>query len=184
MDHLVGACGGRRRRLGPDDVHSGYPGRGVPIFGCLCAREVTERLTQQTYLRALWSMSNFAGRCSARTWLLSIARRVAADQTRRVNARFGAEVLAGGDTIMAADRAPGRSGREDAALLRELVAGLRADRRDAFVLTQVVGLDYAAAAEVCDCPVAPVRSRVTQAREDLIRAMNHLGWPRPSITGP
>ena len=68
---------------------------------------------------------------------------------------------------------PIRAGRR---LLRELVAGLEADRRDAFVLTHVVGLSYAGAAEVCGCPVATIGSRVARAREDLIRAMHRLGW--------
>ena len=42
------------------------------------------------------------------------------------------------------------------------------DRRVAFVLTQVVGLSYAEAAEVCDCPVGTIRSRVARARADLV----------------
>ena len=40
-------------------------------------------LTQETYLRALSALPRFAGRSSARTWLLSIARRVVVDQIRR-----------------------------------------------------------------------------------------------------
>ena len=56
----------------------------------LCVREEAECLTQETYLRALRalrSLPSFAGRSSASTWLLSIARRVAADQIRRASAR-------------------------------------------------------------------------------------------------
>ena len=37
----------------------------------------------------------------------------------------------------------------------------------AFVLTQVVGLSYAEAAQVCACPVGTIRSRVARAREEL-----------------
>jgi RNA polymerase sigma-70 factor, ECF subfamily len=154
------------------------------LLAYLCAREVTEGLTQETYLRALRSLPSFAGRSSARTWLLSIARRVAADQIRRIHAQSRAEAVAGGDAVVPADGAPGRSGWEEGALLRELVAGLEADCRDAFVLTPVVGLDYAAAAEVCDCPVGTIGSGVAQAREALIRAMNKLRWPGRSTTGP
>jgi len=150
----------------------------------LCGPRVTEHRTQETYLRALRSLPNFAGRSSARTWLLSIARRVATDQIRRGVARPHTSAVGNGDAVGAAGRAPRGSGWEAGALLRELVAGLEADRRDAFVLTQVVGLDYAAAAEVCDCPVGTIRSRVARAREDLIQAMNNLGRPGRSTAGP
>ncbi|HJT02678.1 MAG TPA: sigma-70 family RNA polymerase sigma factor [Pseudonocardiaceae bacterium] len=127
-------------------------------------------LTQETYLRALQALPGFAGRSSARTWLLAIARQVAADQIRRRSTR---------------PRVPAhrRPGFDDGILLRELVAGLDADRRDAFVLTQVVGLDYAAAAEVCGCPVATIRSRVARAREDLIHATNAPGAHGRKATG-
>jgi RNA polymerase sigma-70 factor, ECF subfamily len=139
----------------------------------LCARDAAEDLTQETYLQALRDLPSFAGRSSARTWLLSIARRVAADQTGRTTARSHTSASA-----------PPRSRWEEGAALRELVTGLEADRRDAFVLTQVLGLDYAAAAEVCDCPVGTIRSRVAQAREELVRAVNNLGWSGRSTTGP
>lgn len=57
-------------------------------------------------------------------------------------------------------------------MLHELVAGLEADRRHAFVLSQVLGLGYAATAEVRVCPVGTIRSRVAREREDLVRALN------------
>ena len=57
------------------------------FVGHLCERDEAEDLTQETYLRALRALPGFAGRSSARTWLLSIARRVAADQIRRTMAR-------------------------------------------------------------------------------------------------
>jgi RNA polymerase sigma-70 factor (ECF subfamily) len=51
-----------------------------------------------------------------------------------------------------------------------LLDGLDADRRDALVLTQVLGLSYSEAAEVCGCPLGTIRSRVARARDDLIVA--------------
>ena len=49
-------------------------------------------LTQETYLRALGSLSRFRGRSTARTWLLSIARRVVVDHIRRKQCRPPAPV--------------------------------------------------------------------------------------------
>jgi RNA polymerase sigma-70 factor (ECF subfamily) len=53
----------------------------------------------------------------------------------------------------------------------DLVDGLETDRREAFVLTQLLGCSYAEAAAVCDVPVGTIRSRVARAREDLIGAL-------------
>ncbi len=150
----------------------------------LCECGEAEDLTQETYLRALRALPGFAGRSSARTWLLAIARRVAADHIRRTMTRPRTIAVQDWDTVVAASPTQRRSGFDEGVLLRELVAGLEPDRRDAFVLTQVLGLDYAATAEVCGCPVGTIRSRVARAREDLVRAMNAPGLPGRSATGP
>jgi len=62
-------------------------------------------------------------------------------------------------------QAPPEPGAQTAVDL--LLAALEPDRRAAFVLTQLLGCSYAEAADVCDCPVAAIRSRVARAREDL-----------------
>jgi RNA polymerase sigma-70 factor (ECF subfamily) len=51
------------------------------------------------------------------------------------------------------------------------VRTLAGDRRDAFVLTQVLGLGYAEAAQVCGCPVGTIRSRVARARRELVEML-------------
>ena len=53
-------------------------------------------------------------------------------------------------------------------VLDELLRDLEPDRRDAFVLTQMIGLSYEETAVVCGCPVGTVRSRVSRARADLV----------------
>jgi RNA polymerase sigma-70 factor, ECF subfamily len=150
----------------------------------LCDRGEAEDLTQETYLRALRALPRFAGRSSARTWLLSIARRVAADQVRRTLTRPRTTPIEDWDKVMATTPTHRMSGVDESVLLHDLVAGLEADRRDAFVLTQMLGLGYAAAAEVCGCPIGTIRSRVARAREDLVRAMNAAGLPGRRATGP
>ncbi|WP_030429576.1 RNA polymerase sigma factor SigC [Allokutzneria albata] len=126
-------------------------------------------LAQETYLRALGSLHRFAARSSARTWLLSIARRVVVDQVRAAVVR--PRTAPGVDWAAEADAARSRStaaGFEDVVELNLLLDGLAEDRREALVLTQVLGLSYAEAAEVCDCPVGTIRSRVARARDDLL----------------
>ncbi|MGB6165225.1 MAG: sigma-70 family RNA polymerase sigma factor [Pseudonocardiaceae bacterium] len=150
----------------------------------LCERGEAEDLTQETYLRALRALPSFAGRSCARTWLLSIARRVAADQVRRAMTRPRTTAVEGWDTVAAASPTHRWSGFDEGILLRELVAALEPNRRDAFVLTQMLGLDYASTAEVCGCPIGTIRSRVARAREDLIREMNAPALPHRSAAGP
>jgi RNA polymerase sigma-70 factor (ECF subfamily) len=116
-------------------------------------------LVQETYLRALRALPRFEGRSSARTWLLVIARRVCADAVRSARRRRSFELMLRRETT-----APDPSGSVDAALL---VHALEPQRREAFVLTQLVGLSYADAAEVARVPVGTIRSRVARARDDL-----------------
>jgi RNA polymerase sigma-70 factor (ECF subfamily) len=124
-------------------------------------------LTQETYLRAFRALPDFAGRSSARTWLLGIARRTCADHIRAVTRRRRLEER------LVRQRppveTPDDAGRYAiAALLRDLPA----DRRTAFVLTQLVGLSYAEAAEVEGVPVGTIRSRVARARDALVAAVD------------
>jgi RNA polymerase sigma-70 factor, ECF subfamily len=139
-----------------------------------------EDLAQETYLRALRSLPGFAGRSSARTWLFTIARRVAVDHVRSAMAR--PRIAAVADWQAAADAATGagRRGFEDDVAVRDLLGGLSPERREAFVATQVLGLSYAEAAEVCDCPVGTIRSRVARAREELVALLADDGGRRLS----
>lgn len=125
-------------------------------------------LTQETFLRAFGALPRFAGRSSARTWLLSIARRVVVDQIRRNQAR--PRIAAPVDLDGLLDRSPGSGRFEDIVEVKMLLDGLEPDRRDALLLTQVLGLSYAEAAEVCGCPLGTIRSRVARARDELITA--------------
>lgn len=140
----------------------------APIWR-LCAHLVDEQaaddLTQETYLRAFRALPAFRGDASARTWLLGIARRTCMDDLRtRVRRRRREAVLRGRPAGVVPDIG------EQVAVAAAL-QGLDPDRRAAFALTQILGLSYREAAEVCDCPVGTIRSRVARARDDLIAAM-------------
>ena len=126
-----------------------------------------EDLTQETFVRALGSAHRFTARSHARTWLLAIARRVAADHFRAAATR---PRIADQDWQIAAEqgRTPNLPGIDDTVSINLAVRTLTEDRRDAFVLTQVLGLGYAEAAQVCGCPVGTIRSRVARARRDLV----------------
>lgn len=63
-------------------------------------------------------------------------------------------------------------GFEEGVVLADLLCALAPARREAFVLTQLLGMPYAQAASVARCPVGTVRSRVARARETLIALVN------------
>jgi RNA polymerase sigma-70 factor (ECF subfamily) len=135
----------------------------------LCAHLVdaasADDLAQETYERALRALPAYEARAPFRPWLLSIARRTCADALRRRTRRRRLLTrLQGGleDTV------PDRSGD---VIVDDLLARLDADRRAAFVLTQVLGLSYADAAAACEVPIGTIRSRVARAREDLVQAL-------------
>ncbi|MFI9582599.1 sigma-70 family RNA polymerase sigma factor [Streptomyces sp. NPDC052236] len=137
-------------------------------------------LTQDTFLRALGSLHRFEGRSSARTWLLSIARRAVIDSIRYNSSR--PRLSDTDDWEAAAERTQPRDlpGFEDGIALAELLDTLPDDRREAFVLTQMVGLPYAEAAVVSGCPIGTVRSRVARARTSLIEWLDDTEGPRPA----
>ena len=131
---------------------------------------LADDLTQETYLRAIPSLARFAGRSTARTWLLSIARHVVVDHIRSLRSR--PRTTRSVDWTEAADQRQAATHRaaagfEDVVELNVLLDQLDPDRREALVLTQILGLPYAEAAEVCGCPVGTIRSRIARARADL-----------------
>ena len=133
-------------------------------------RQSADDLTQETYLRAFASLHRFEGRSSVRTWLLTIARRVCADAVRSRRRRRLTLVREERELELLAPE-PGDDPVADGVTAADLLARLDADRREAFVLTQLLGLPYAEAAEVAGCPIGTIRSRVARARADLVGSL-------------
>jgi RNA polymerase sigma-70 factor (ECF subfamily) len=136
----------------------------------LCAhlvdRQAADDVSQEVYVRAWRALPAFRADASARTWLLSIARRTCADAVR---SRVRRRRLSDRVTRSAPRRSPNEA---EALTLADLIERLDPDRRAAFALTQVLGLTYAEAADVCGCPVGTIRSRVARARADLMAALD------------
>ncbi|MEU6351335.1 sigma-70 family RNA polymerase sigma factor [Streptomyces sp. NPDC047072] len=130
--------------------------------------QAVDDLAQDTFLRALGSLHRFEGRSSARSWLLSIARRAVVDSFRYASTRPRLSDVADWQLAVESAQPCGLPGFDDGVALLDLLAALPEERREAFVLTQVAGLPYADAAEISDCPVGTVRSRVARARATLV----------------
>jgi RNA polymerase sigma-70 factor (ECF subfamily) len=123
-------------------------------------------LVQDTYLRALRSLHTYRGDSEARRWLLTIARRACADAIGRRQRSQRTELTR-------------RDHRDHTAAVdvELLLDELPDEQRQAFVLTQLLGYRYDEAAEVCDCPVGTIRSRVARARSLLADAVTASELP-------
>jgi RNA polymerase sigma-70 factor (ECF subfamily) len=134
------------------------------VCSVLGSRGEVEDLVQETYLRALPSLPGFRGDAPVEAWLIAVARNVCADHVRlrsrrsRLVDRLRLEPVAVHVT-------EAQGGVDD------LLNQLDADRREAFVLTQLAGLSYEEAAAALGCPVGTIRSRVARARGQLLDAV-------------
>ena len=140
-----------------------------PVVWRICAGLVdpaaADDLTQETFVRALRTLDGYRGDASPVRWLITIARRVCADEiARQRRGRRLAERLR-------PDTEPEAGDPFTAAAVNDAVARLSRPRREAFLLTTVAGLSYEDAALVCGCAVGTIRSRVSRARTDLQRAL-------------
>ncbi|MDH6574457.1 RNA polymerase sigma-70 factor (ECF subfamily) [Kitasatospora sp. MAP5-34] len=149
--------------------------------------ESADDLAQETFLRVLRGLPGFAGRSSARTWLLSIARRTVVDRYRSAAARPRCAVLPDWQEAVEQQRPQQAPAFEDELALTDLLSCVPRQRREAFVLTQVAGLSYLEAAAVSGCPVGTVRSRVARARDELVallRSADAAGEAEPADGAP
>lgn len=126
-----------------------------------------EDLVQETYVRALTGLERFRGDSSARAWLLRIARNVCADLVRsRQRDRDLLDRLRGPVHPVSPTEHLG---------IRLLLDSLPSAQREAFVVTQMLGMSYDDAAVVLECPIGTVRSRVSRARAVLVRLHEAAG---------
>src|SRR5262249_55568504 len=128
----------------------------------LVGREAADDATQETFERAIGALRSYRAEASARTWLLSIARRTCVDVVRRATRRRS---LLDRLSRRALDATWPLGGTAE---VEAVLDGLEGDQRQAFVLTQLLGLTYQEAADVCGCPVGTIRSRVSRARTTLV----------------
>jgi RNA polymerase sigma-70 factor, ECF subfamily len=173
LDHLVDAARhGDSRALG-ELVRLTQP-QIWKLVSYQATGEDTADLVQETYLKAIRSLDSYRGDASFVGWLSGIARHVCADHVRRRMRRRRLHQRLSG---LAHDFAT-----NDASPIDDLIAVLSPDRREAFVLTQLVGLSYDEAAQACGCPVGTIRSRVARARADLIELVNEQPGQRTQPT--
>lgn len=119
-------------------------------------------------------LPGFRGEAKLTTWLFGIVYRVVADY-RRSAYRRRVVVGAPPEVEVSADQAAGLERAQARAMLDQLLATLDDDKRTAFVLCALEGLEVKDAAEMVGVPVQTMYSRLRMAREKLERAAQRLG---------
>jgi RNA polymerase sigma-70 factor, ECF subfamily len=143
--------------------------------------DLVEDIAQETFIRAYRALSQFRGEAQFYTWLYRIAvntaKKALVDLKR--NPLVSESALRGGgdeedetsavenelttaetpETVMAA--------KEIAATVNSAMEALPDELRQAVTLREIDGLSYEEIAEVMNCPIGTVRSRIFRAREAI-----------------
>ncbi|MGR4870755.1 RNA polymerase sigma factor RpoE [Variovorax sp. LARHSF232] len=142
--------------------------------------DLVEDIAQETFIRAYRALHQFRGEAQFYTWLYRIAvntaKKALVDMKRDPTVSEAAlrasedddETYRPGnepttdespDTILAA--------KEIAAAVNAAMEALPAELRQAVTLREIEGLSYEEIAEVMNCPIGTVRSRIFRAREAI-----------------
>ena len=146
-------------------------------------RREVEDVTQEAFIKAYRAIGGFRGESAFYTWLYRIAVNTAKNylesQSRRPPGSDmeieGAELIESGEGLR--DQAtPERQmlTNEIATTVHRVLELLPPDLRTAITLREIEGMSYEEIAEVMDCPIGTVRSRIFRAREAIDRELRPL----------
>ncbi|MBF8268962.1 MAG: RNA polymerase sigma factor [Gammaproteobacteria bacterium] len=133
-------------------------------------------ITQEAFLKAYRALPNFRGDSAFYTWLYRIAINTAKNylslQSRRsagVEQDFSEIEQIDGDNVLKDIATPEHLLLTDEiqATIISAIEQLPEDLRVAITLREIEGLSYEEIAEVMDCPIGTVRSRIFRAREAI-----------------
>ncbi|MBX3597483.1 MAG: sigma-70 family RNA polymerase sigma factor [Rhizobiaceae bacterium] len=143
-------------------------------FGVSLAQNAdrADDLVQETLVKAWDKQDSFEQGTNLKAWLFTILRNEFYSQMRK----RGREVQ-DSDGIITQKMAvhPGQLGVLDLADFKAALATLPADQREAIILIGASGFSYEEAAEICNCAVGTIKSRVSRARTRLQQILSVSG---------
>jgi len=132
--------------------------------------EAAEDATQDAFFSAWRSISGFRGG-KFRAWLLSITANICRDQLRKLKRHPSISLEA---LLPEPENLPSDESVEDYVLRRELgeeiqkgLASLPQEQRLAIILSDIQGLSYEEIAQIMDCSMGTVKSRLSRGRVQL-----------------
>ncbi|TYR34924.1 sigma-70 family RNA polymerase sigma factor [Mesorhizobium microcysteis] len=129
-------------------------------------------LVQETLVKAWDKQASFQMGTNLKAWVFTILRNEFYSQMRK----RGREVQ-DSDGVITARLAvhPAQQGSLDLDDFRAALETLPEDQREAIILIGASGFSYEEAAEICDCAVGTIKSRVSRARSRLQEILNVSG---------
>ena len=143
--------------------------------------DLIEDIAQETFIRAYRALSQFRGEAQFYTWLYRIAvntaKKALVDMKRdpvvsESSLRGGGdddEETSGVENELTSAETPETvlAAKEIAATVNSAMEALPDELRQAVTLREIEGLSYEEIAEVMNCPIGTVRSRIFRAREAI-----------------
>lgn len=129
-------------------------------------RGLADDVTQDTFVRAFRFLPRYRGESRFTTWLFTIARNCARDELRRLQRRRKAMEPTSPETPTTDPFV--------AIEVREALAALPDEMREAVVCVDVFGMKYRDVALVLEIPEGTVKSRVHDARSRLAARLGAL----------
>ncbi|ARP99561.1 sigma-70 family RNA polymerase sigma factor [Pseudorhodoplanes sinuspersici] len=125
-------------------------------------------LVQETILRAFANIHSFQPGTNMPAWLFTILRNLFRSEYRK--RRREVEDADGGfaETLKSH---PDQIGRVEFQEFRAALAQLPAEQREALILVGASGFSYEEAADICECAVGTIKSRVNRARSRLAKLL-------------
>ena len=126
-------------------------------------------LVQDALIKAWTNKDKFEPGTNLRAWMFTILRNTYYSQILRRRR----EVRDEGGQHAGALRTPATQEWSLAVhALQDALQQLPPEHREALVLVGAAGLSYEEAAEICDCPLGTIKSRVNRARARLLKIMD------------
>jgi RNA polymerase sigma-70 factor (ECF subfamily) len=125
--------------------HADAVARFVASLG---ARDETDEVVQDTFVRAFASLDGFRGESAFRTWLFTIARRLLLDRRRSLRRRGEQVEVQDADVRTEYDALDGLVAREAEDRMRAGMARLTPTQREVFTLRVGEGMSYREIADV------------------------------------
>ncbi len=121
-------------------------------------------LVQETLLRALANINSFQPGSNMPAWLFTILRNLFRSEYRK---RRREVEDADGSYAQSLKSQPEQTSRVEFEEFRTALSKLPPDQREALILVGASGFSYEEAAEICQCAVGTIKSRVNRARSRL-----------------
>jgi RNA polymerase sigma-70 factor (ECF subfamily) len=150
--------------------------------------DLIQDIAQETFIRAYRALPQFRGESAFYTWLYRIAVNTAKKALVELKrdpliseAAFAGSSEDGDETSRVENELSDRetpeavmASKEIAATVNAAIDALSEDLRQAITLREIEGLSYEEIADVMNCPIGTVRSRIFRAREAIADKLRPL----------